>query len=266
MKRRIIYFLMVALIAFSLVMPCYAEEVTEATTIEEVVTTPEETTAETHEETPAEEATETVTEAIDEAPEAVTTPEAETPTEQAEDLSALIAELKQNAKDLSLLGMLGTGGLIVLAVVGIVKNKFAGIIGVFNVIKGFLGIKDGENKTFEGALGDVKDKIVTEFKGEYADLKAQMEKYEAEMKTRDDNEQKLYAILTLFFTNVKMPESAKTEILAIVSGVKKYSGDAYEIAKQVQEVIDEKVAEAEAETPETPVLDELLKEEYMELG
>lgn len=264
MKKRITYLLMVALIAFSLVMPCYADEaIPEETTVVEDVS---ETEATTPEETTLAEPTTEPTEGVEEPSESVTAPEEEKPTEEADDLSVLIEELKGNIKDLSLVGMLGTGGLIVLAVVGIVKKKFAGIIAIFAGIKSFLGIKDGEEKTIDSALGDVKDKIVGEFKQEYKELREKMDKYEGEMTARDENEQKMFAMMTLFFTNVKMPESAKTEILNLATGIKKYTGDAYEIAKQVQEAIDEKVAEAEAETPETPVLDELLKEEYMELG
>ena len=93
-----------------------------------------------------------------------------------------------------------------------------------------------------------------------------MKRYEGALKNYEANEQRLYAILTLFMTNCKISESAKAEILNILADVKKYDGDISEVVAQAQEAIDEAVRDAEENAPPTPTLDKLLEEDYMELG
>ena len=71
-------------------------------------------------------------------------------------------------------------------------------------------------------------------------------------------------------TNCKIPDSAKSEILAMLTGIKKYSGNIGEIVAKAQAVIDKTKEEKIAEAPPTPVLDKFLEEEtentYMKLG
>ena len=92
------------------------------------------------------------------------------------------------------------------------------------------------------------------------------QKCEESIKNAEENEQKLYAMLTLFMTHCNIPTSAKAEILNLATGVKKYSGDVYEIVEQVEEAIQVDIAEKGGEMPETPTLDEILEEDYMDLG
>ena len=77
----------------------------------------------------------------------------------------------------------------------------------------------------------------------------------------------MYALLTLFFTNVKMPESAKAEILEMASGIKKYEGTLEEMLAEAQKSIDTRHEEAVALAEPTPELDKLIEETtYMKLG
>lgn len=258
MKKKITYLLMVALIAFSLVMPCYADE----------VTIPEETTLE--------ETTEAITEAVTEPTEGVEeeveqTPEteAETPTEEAFDLSAVLTEVKGKITDSAVWTMVGTSVVSLITFIGILTNKFGWLKNVVEVIKDALGGK-ADKEDVKNALDGAKEELTKEFKEAYAqkfDDVTKMLKQQGEALTAAaENEKKLYAMLTLFMTNCKISESAKAEILNLATDVKKYSGDVYEIVEQVQEAIEADIAEAEKDTPPTPTLDEILEEEYMELG
>lgn len=280
MKKKISYLLMVVLIACSLIMPCVADEpttdlVTEITT--DVVT-------EMLEETTPEEPTETPTEG-EAASDVVTAPtEEENATEDA-DLTAELEQIKEmveklsKAEDISEVKelisssstwvIIGAGILIIISVCGIVKKKFGVILNAFNAILGFFGKgknENGEPVTLSGELKDVKDEIVKEVKKvtvtEYSEVAKTLELYRKELKNREDNEQKLYAMFSLFMTNVKISETAKEEILAILMGIKKYDGDPFEIVAQAQEAIDN----AKEEAPATPTLDQMLDEDYMDLG
>lgn len=279
MKKRIVYLLMATLLAFSLTMPCYADEATtpEEVVTEDVVTTIEETLVETPTE-PAE-GTEDVGEVI--AP-----PTEETPTEEA-DLTDELAQIKDMvekltaAEDMSEVKELiassstwvvvGAGVLIILSVVGVVNSKFGGIFNIIKPVIGFFGnLKNdnGEPVTLSGELKGVKEQVVNEVKeamhSEYGELTKIMQLYQEELKNREENEHTIYAMLTLFMTHCKLPDTAKEEILNFATGVKKYSGNVSEIVEKVEAVIQKDLEQIEI--PETPVLDEILEEEYMELG
>jgi hypothetical protein len=276
MKKRIVYLLMATLLAFSLTMPCYADEVTtpEEIVTEEVVTTIEETPAETPTE-PAEGEVEQTPEADEETP----TEEANVADElaqikdmveklsQAEDMS----EVKELIASSSTWVVIGAGVLIILSVVGVVNSKFGGIFNVIKPVIGFFGnLKNdnGEPVTLSGELKGVKEQVVNEVKeamhAEYGELTKIMQLYQEELKNREENEHTIYAMLTLFMTHCKLPDTAKEEILNFATGVKKYSGSVSEIVEKVEAVIQKDLEQMEI--PETPVLDEILEEEYMELG
>lgn len=252
MKKKITYLLMVAIIAFSLAMPCYADE---ATTPEEVVT---EDVVTTIEETPVE----TPAEVTEGEPEQTPEVDAETPTESANDLSAVIAVVKEKIASSATWTMVGTSLLSIITFIGVLSSKFGGLKTVIDAIKDMVegkADKDGVKTALDGA----KDELAKEFKTAYSDDFKKLTKF-AEQQA--ENEKKLYAMLTLFMTNVKISDSAKTKILELATDVKQYSGDVYDIVEQVQEAIEADKAEAEKDTPETPTLDEILEEEYMELG
>ena len=218
--KRISFLLVCVLVMLALVVPCIADEPTEAT----------ETTVE------AEETTDAV----------VTPEEEEMPTEEATEASDEMWEaFKTKISDAATWTMLATAIVTILTVLATVKKAFDGV----SVLVG----KKADNDTVKDELHKLNDA----FKADCKVISEMMENYEA-------NEQKLYAILTLFMTNCKISESARTEILNILAGVKKYEGSPAEFVEKAQAVIDK--AKAESDTGDTPTLDALVAEDYMDLG
>lgn len=262
MKKKISYLFMVVLIACSLIMPCVADEpttelVTELTTelvtdvLEEMPaeTTPEETSA-VEETTPEEVVSEMET----------TTPDVTEPvvTEPQTSIEEEWEMFKAKITDSSVWTMIGTGFMTVLSIVVIVAKKFNVILDAFR--------RNADEDTIKGELKSVKDDLKGEYIANHKEISAFMERCEAALKNTEENEQKMYAILTLFMTNCKISESAKAEILNILADVKKYSGDVSEFVAQAQEAIDNDIAENQKNAPPTPTLDQMLEEDYMELG
>lgn len=242
MKKRISYLFMVVLIACSLIMPCVADEpttdlVTEITTelVTDVLeeTTPEEVT------TPVEE---------------VTTPEE--PEVTTEEISAVDEweVFKSKITDSATWTMIGTGLVTILTILGTVKSRFDKISSLVH--------NKADNDTLKGELKGLQDDLKKAYNDNHKEVAAVMKRYEEALRTTAENEQKLYAILTLFMTNCKISETAKAEILNILADVKKYSGDVSEFVAQAQEAIDN----AKPDTPPTPTLDQMLEEDYMDLG
>lgn len=261
--KKIIRLFIGALVALTLIMPCVADEattdvMTEITTelITEVMTEPTDT------------ATETDTELVEDESEVggVTTPtEDETaPTEEnTAPVEGGITEDEWNAfkakiSDSATWTMIGAAIMTILTTVATVKSKFDKIS---TLVHG-----KADNETIKGALKDMEKDLRDSYNKNHKEIAATMKRYEEALKNYEANEQRLYAILTLFMTNCKISDSAKAEILNILADVKKYDGDIVEVVAQAQEAIDEAVKEAEAQTPPTPTLDRMLEEDYMELG
>lgn len=250
MKKKISYLFMVALIACSLIMPCVADEpttelVTEITT-ELVTEALEETEAPVEEVTTPE-----VTEPAETEPKA---PAETAPVEEVDEWEVFKAKITDSAT----WTMIGTGIVTILTILGTVKSKFDKISSLVH--------NKADNDTIKGELAGLQDELKKAYNANHKEVTAVMERYEEALKTTADNEQKLYAILTLFMTNCKISESAKAEILNILADVKKYSGNVQEFVAQAQETIDKDIAEKEKDTPPTPNLDQLLEEDYMDLG
>ena len=260
MKKKISCLFIGALVALTLIMPCVADEattdvVTEITT--ELVT--EMLTEEVTEpaETPVEDDT-----SIDD----VNTPiEGENaPTEEntapTEDASAdeMLEAIKAKITDSATWTMIGSALVTILTVVATVKKMFDKI--------SVLVHSKADDESVKSALKDMEKDLKETFKDNYKEVSATMKRYEGALKSYEANEQRLYAILTLFMTNCKISESAKAEILNILADVKKYDGDISEFVAQAQEAIDEAVKDAEGKAPPTPTLDRMLEEDYMELG
>ena len=253
MKKRIMFLVMSVLITLTMIMPCIADEPTTELVTE--ITT--ELVADVLEETPAEEATEPV----------VTEP-TETPTESDTASGVVTAPTGENSTpvedewevfkskitDSATWTMIGTGLVTILTILGTVKSKFDKISSLVH--------NKADNDTIKGELADLQKELKKAYNDNHKEVSAVMKRYEEALKTTAENEQKLYAILTLFMTNCKISESAKTEILNLLTDVKKYSGDVNEVVAQVQEAIEN----AKEEAPATPTLDQMLEEDYMELG
>lgn len=250
MKKKIISLFVGALIALTLIMPCVADE---ATT--DIVT---------------DVATEIVTEMLDEPVgipvETDTIPvegetdlwDATTPTEDEIATDEAWEALKSKIADSATWTMLGSALVTVLTVVATVKKMFDRISELVH--------SKADNESVQSALNDMETALKKTFKDNHKEIADTMKRYEGALKNYEANEQRLYAILTLFMTNCKISESAKAEILNILADVKKYDGDISEVVAQAQEAIDEAVKDAESKAPPTPTLDKLLEEDYMELG
>ena len=165
--------------------------------------------------------------------------------------------------------MVGTSVLSLITFIGVLTSKFSWLKNVVEVIRDALGGK-ADKKDVKDAFDGAKEELANEFKTAYTqnfERLTNMIKQQGEaLNVAAENEKKLYAMLTLFMTHCKISESAKAEILNLATDVKQYSGDVYEIVEQVQEAIEADIAEAEKDAPPTPTLDEILEEEYMELG
>lgn len=260
MKKKISCLFIGALIALTLIMPCVADEATtdvftEVTTefITEVLT--EETAVESDTE-PLESVVET---------EGATTPveeeialPMETETTPADVTEDEWETFKSKITDSATWTMIGAALMTILTTVATVKSKFDKISSLVN--------GKADNETIKGALKDMEKDLRKAYNDNHKEVTAAMKLYSEAMKNTEENEQRMYAILTLFMTNCKISESAKAEILNILADVKKYDGDISAVVAQAQEAIDEAVKEAEGNAPPTPTLDKLLEEDYMELG
>ena len=232
MKKKITFLFMGVLLALSMLLPCVAEEV-------EIVT---------------EIATEVVTEALEEAP-VVDAPTEETPVADADDEWDTF---KDKITDSATWTMIGAALVTILANVGMMKSKFEGIASL---------VKNKADETaVKRALKELEDVLKDAYNVNHKEISSTLKRYEEALANTEANEQRLYAILTLFMTNCKISESAKAEILNILSNVKKYEGNISEFVAQAQEAIDEAIKEKEGEQPPTPNLDKLLDEDYMDLG
>lgn len=256
MKKKISFLFMIALLAYSLIMPCVADEPT--TELVTDITT--ELVTEMLEETTPEEVTTPEDVTTPEEPEA-TTPDVTEPEAPAEDTEDAWETFKDKITDSATWTMIGTGLVTILTILGTVKSKFDKISSLVH--------NKADNDTIKSELADLQKELKKAYNENHKEVAATMQRYEAtmqqykdELKNKEDNEQRMYAILTLFMTNCKISETAKAEILNILADVKKYSGDVQEFVAQAQEAIDN----AKEEAPQTPTLDQMLEEDYMDLG
>lgn len=234
MKKRITYVLLTVFIALSLVIPTFADEAT-MDIVEEVVT-------DTLVEVATPEATET---------EATETESTELDEEHWE-------EFKDKITDSATWTMIGTALLTIITFLGTMKSTLTKIRALVH--------NKADNETLQGAIKDVEKDLKEAFNTNYKEIADTLKRYEEALKNTDENEQKLYAVLTLFMTNCKISESARTEILGIMQGVKKYEGATKDILEKVQEAIDKGKEENKKNAPPTPSLDKLLEDDYMKLG
>lgn len=280
------------LLVFSISLPCFADDTTNVLTTEFTETTTKEAVAE--DTTTPDNATETEitgdalttpVEDIETAPEEVTTPSIESGAEPTISLSNELKEIKDmvavlsNVDDISELKellsnsatwiMVGACILTIITVVGTVASKFNSVVNFLATLKDTLTGKANQedlDSALDNAKIDIKNEVNTAYAENFKKVEKAWQKCEESIKNAEENEQKLYAMLTLFMTHCNIPTSAKAEILNLATGVKKYSGDVYEIVEQVEEAIQVDIAEKGGEMPETPTLDEILEEDYMDLG
>lgn len=260
MNKKIRFLLLCVLVALTLILPCAAEDtevVTELVTeaVDELVTEPE-----TEPET--EPVTEPVTEPITE-PE--TAPIVDNDVDNEEVVNDAWETFKAKITDTATWTMIGAALVTIITTVGTVVSKFKQIASLVH--------NKADNDTLKDAIKELETDIKQAYNDNHKEVAETMARYEEHMKhyrealkNTEENEQRLYAILTLFMTNCKISESAKAEILNILADVKKYEGDLMEFVEQAQEAIDKEIEEQEKLAEPTPTLDQLLEEDYMELG
>lgn len=158
------------------------------------------------------------------------------------DVDNLIDKLTNSALWISI----GTVAAACLSIIGTVAAKFKNIVALIS--------RKADTKTVIDALKDSNSTISKSFNDELTKVQNQL----TEAKSTED---KLYTLLVLFITNVKMNPIAKAEIMKLISGAKNFSDDPDGIIEAVNKAIEE--AEEAEEKIETPALDAITT---MELG
>ena len=234
MKKTIKIFIMALFVSFTLCIPSFGVEDTEVIPTEDT--------------TVIENATES--ENTTEMPDSMTT----------EDVENYWNDFKDMITNSSIWAMIATGLVTLLGSTGVIKS------GLKKIVE--LVMDKADTATIRVALQGMEAELKKEYNAQYGEISERLKGYEESIKTTADNEQTLYAVLALFMTNCKIPDSAKSEIIAMLTGIKKYSGNIGEIVEKAQAVIDKTKEEKIAEAPATPELDKLLNEEntYMKLG
>lgn len=127
--------------------------------------------------------------------------------------------------------------------VGNVRDELVPLI---NSLKEQLDVKD-ENNT--RSLGEMQNVLVPLLNG----LKEQLD-------VKDENDKALWTVLTIFMQNVKIPESARAEIMNRMNGIKECKGSIYELVTEAQEAINTIHEEKLALEETTPNLNSILEE------
>ena len=176
MKKKISFLFMIALLAYSLIMPCVADEPELVTDI----------------------TTELVTEMLEE-----TTPEATDPEAPAVDTEDAWEEFKAKITDSATWTMIGTGLVTILTILGTVKSKFDKISSLIH--------NKADNDTIKGDLADLQKELKKAYNDNYKEVSAVMKRYEDALKTTAENEQKISIDELASLVAAKVIEALKTE-------------------------------------------------------
>jgi hypothetical protein len=242
--KKITFLIMFVVMSISLTLPVFATDVGEPTSTE---STPiEETLTESELEPP-----------VDVPSEEVVLPDSMT----GEDIEGYWNEFKETIANFSvwMTGIFGVSGVAAM-----------GFIAKWAFTKIFDKLAENASKT-ESKMDDKfvenREAIESAVAKKIDTFATELIRLEKNTQTSLENQDKMYALMTLFFTNVKMPESAKAEILEIASGIKKYEGNLEEMLAEAQKSIDTRHEEQKALAEPTPELDKLVEETtYMKLG
>lgn len=247
MKKKIAGLFIGALAALVMMMPVYADE-----------TPTDETDGDT---------AEIVADITEEGAEAIDGTEKEQKVESETESQAPVEDetaddeweaFKAKITDTATWTMVGAALMTILTTIGTVKSSFDKVSSLVN--------KKADDEAVKDALKAAEEHLKEAYYEKHDEIAKVLQRYEDALRNTEENEQKLYAILTLFMTNCKISDSAKAEILNILADVKKYEGGVGDVVAKAQKAIDEAIADAEKSAPPTPTLDQLLEEDYMELG
>lgn len=158
---------------------------------------------------------------------------------------------KKKISDTATWTSIGAAILTIISTSGVAGYGFKKIFAVL--------INKADKESVKKDILDLKEHIVGEYNANHSKIAERLENTES-------NEQKLIAILTVFMLNCKIPDCAKAEIMAMLTDIKKYSGDIADIVAQAQESIENAQNEKMSLEPPAPELEQLLKESKMKLG
>lgn len=261
MKKRISFLLICVMVAITMIMPCVADEETTEIVTDVATETVEELVTEEMDEPEAqpEEPSFPVWDEVTKVPDVKEPTAGDAPAVDSEEMVDEAWEtFKAKITDTATWTMIGTALVTIVTTIATVASKFKSIASLVH--------NKADNETVKGAIKDLEQDIKKTYNANHKEVANTLKRYEEALQTTQNNEQKLYAILTLFMTNCKISESAKAEILNILADVKTYGGNALEFVEQAQEAINKEIEEKEKTAVPTPTLDQLLEEDYMELG
>lgn len=152
----------------------------------------------------------------------------------------------------------GTSLLAALGTIAFVISKFGALT---ELLKG-----KADGTTILGAIKDSAKETNDKFSKNLESLNKKLDSYE-------DNEKKLWAILTIFMTHAKISSAAKGEIMELLTGIKDMSGSIAEIVEKASCAIEKAEAETAAAAPAHPALEAIIAKsaestgngDYMEL-
>lgn len=253
----------ILLMVFVLILPL---SLSSFTTTESGETETETTTEETApgEETSTEETgeTETPTDVTDEL--GTTDEELE---KIAEENKAFLDSVVETITDGALWANILTSITILISIVLIVKDKFGKTIEIVTAALkrvGDLINKKADSETVIGELQKANAEVSTSINENVGNMRNELvpllNSLQKQLDVKDENDKALWTVLTIFMQNVKIPESARTEILSRMNGIKECKGSIYDLVTEAQEAINATHEEKLALEEETPYLNSLLEE------
>lgn len=262
----------ILLMVFVLVLPLSMSSFTTLDNSEAGIVTEE--TTDTVETAPVEE--ETSTDVTDES--ATTDEELEN---IAEEDKAFLDSVIQTITDGALWTNILMSITVLIGTILVVKDKFGKVIGVVtSALKGVADLinKKADSETVIGELqktnaevsavintelGNVRNELVPLLDGlkkQLDDDNNKLDDLKKQLEVKDENDKALWTVLTIFMQNVKIPDSAKGEILNRMNGIKEFKGNISELVAEAQEAINATHEEKLALEGETPNLNALLEE------
>lgn len=163
-----------------------------------------------------------------------------------EDLNEYWESFKKKISDSATWTSIGAGVLTIISTSGIVGYSLKKILALL--------LNKADKESVKKEISDLKEHIMGEYNTNNKMIADKLENTEK-------NEEKLFAILSVFMLNCKIPDCAKAEIMALLTDIKKYSGDISEIVEKAQEAIENAQNQKMSLESPAPELEKLLEEE-----
>lgn len=163
----------------------------------------------------------------------------------AENAESFVKNLIDKLGNSSIWVSIGTVAAALLGIVGILHNKFGAL---FSLLSG-----KADTATLTAEVKKSGAEISEAFAKQLAEVKDKLDDYQ-------DNEKKMWAIITIFMTHAKISPAVKVEIMNRITGIKDMTGTLTEILEDAERSIAETEEAEKALAPDTPALDSLVKE------